>query len=438
MSPRKYVPLFVGALLLTALLLLFFSRSMSWNWNRVNHSDGVQPIEPAGGQRITQLSTDLYVNVSLPTADYDRLVERTERFMLDYPHIQVEISNERDSDGRYEHLLTMSKQGLAPDVMLLDNGGIIPLAVKGLLKPVDGLMAGEVLTDQLPRLLETLKWNGYMWAVPYRINPYVVAWDKELLKEGGLSGPPDQWGAFQSLAEKIASASVSLEPGQERFIVNFSPDEMEQLLIWSARLSNGKEELINLQALPDTLLDRLAWLQSKGNLASVSSRRGAELNELIEKHRLLMLIMPWEELNGLSQSARSKLLVEQKDIDYPWLGGTSFAISSGSSAESEAMLWIQEMTSPYNSLKDFEEGGKLPVRSSLYDQMRLITKSGDTPPYWWLEALSAKVTDRDSVTPDPDWPKRWRDWSGAWRAAAGDPSRLDAFVQAVTAADSDE
>ncbi|MFF2886771.1 ABC transporter substrate-binding protein [Paenibacillus sp. NPDC057967] len=435
MSPRKYAPLIIGALLLTALLLLYFSRSVSWNWNRVNHSDGITPIEPAGGQRITQLSTDLYVNVSLPSADYARLVERTERFMLEYPHIQVDISNERNSAGRYEHLLTLSNQGTAPDVMLLDNGGVIPLAVKGLLKPVDSLMTGEVLTDQLPRLMETLKWNGYLWAVPYRINPYVVAWNKELLAEGGLSEPPKQWDAFQSVVEKITSARASLEPGQELYLMNFSPDELEQLLVWSNRMSGGKERLINLHALPDPLLNRLTWMQSAGKVSAIPSHRSTELNELIEQQRLLMLIMPWEELSGLSQSARSKLIVEQQDIHYPWLNGASFAISSSSPSESEAMLWIQEMTSPYSSLKDFEEGGKLPVRPSLYDQMRLITKSGDTPPYWWLEALSAKVQSADNMLPDPDWPKRWKDWSSAWRAAGGE---TEVFVQKIAAEEAEE
>ncbi|REK76230.1 extracellular solute-binding protein [Paenibacillus paeoniae] len=436
MSPRKYVPLIIGALLLTALLLLYFSRSMNWNWDRVSQSDGVEPIEPAGGQRIAQLSTDLYVNVSLPNSDYTRLVERTERFMMEYPHIRVEISNERNSAGRYEHLLAMSNHGTAPDVMLLDNGGIVPLAVKGLLKPVDSLMTGDVLSDQLPRLMEPLKWNGYLWGVPYRINPYMVAWSKELLAEAGLSEPPDRWEAFQALAEKIASASNDSVPEEERYLMNFNPDEFEQLLVWSSRLNGVQEKLINLHALPEQVQDSLVWLQSTGPVASIPSHRNSELNELIQAHRLLMLVLPWEQLNSLSQSARNKLNVEQEHIYYPWLNGASFVIGSGSRSEGEAMLWIQEMTSPYSSLKEFEEGGKLPVRPSLYDQMRLITKSGDAPPYWWLEALSAKAPQIDSVAPDPEWPKRWRDWSSTWKAAGMDTGRLTAFVQWMTAEES--
>lgn len=435
MSPRKYAPLLIGALLLTALLLLFFSRSMNWNWNRVSHSDGITPVEPAGGQRIAQLTTDLYVNVSLPSADYTRLVERTERFMLEHPHIRVEISNEQDSANRHAKLLEMSSQGMAPDVMLLDNGGIIPLAVKGLLKPVDSLMTGDVLTDQLPRLMEPLKWNGYLWGVPYRINPYVVAWNKELLSEAALSKPPDNWESFQFLAEKIAAAATNTETGQERYLINFSEQEFEQFLVWSSRMDGGKERLINLYDLSEPLRNKLAWIQAMGKFSSVPSNQKYRLNELIAEQRLLMLIMPWEELNALSQAARSKLIVEQKDIQYPWLNGASFAISAGSRSESEAMLWIQEMISPYNSLKDFEEGGKLPVRPSLYDQMRLITKSGDTPPYWWLEALSSKVMETDNATPDPNWPNRWLIWANAWAAAGGETTNLEAFIQLIGSTD---
>lgn len=430
MSPRKYASLLIIALLLTALLLIYFTDSMNWNWNRTDKLDGFTPVEPAGGQRIAPVSTDLVATVSLPLSEYSRLLKQNERFMLDNPHVNVQLLNISDDDGVYTNLLEQSAIGVAPDIMLIDNSWVIPLAVRGYLKPIDSLMMGDVLSDQLPGLLEPLKWNGYLWGSPNEVNPYVIAWNKDMLKEAGQSEPPSDWTAYQQMSDQLIAAS----PNQngERFLVNFSPGDLRQLLLWTARFGTDRGELINMRRLSSQQQDKLLWLHSLPNAVSfVPLSRSHQLMELVREKRLLMIMLPWEEYNGLDDSTRDKLLIEKEAIYYPWLNGSSFVISSGSKSENEAMLWIQEMTNTVNGLEQFENGSKLPVRASLYNEyVKLLTKSGEKPPSWWLKTLGARTAPGDNLAqPDPDWPNRWQQWANAWKAASGETPKLDEFIE---------
>lgn len=427
MSPRKVAPLLIGALLLTALLLLYFSQSM--NWNQAVHTDGIEPVEPADGMLMAPLETELHVTVSMPAAAFKHLEERTEQFMLQFPHISVKLSNEKPSGERYSSIVMQSIQGVAPDIMLLDNSWIVPLAERGYLKPIDSLMAGDVLSDQLPGLLEPLKWNGYLWGAPGSINPYVVAWNKPLLTELGHSDPPQAWTEFQALTDQIAAAAPS--PDGEQYLMNLSPGDLTQLLLWLTRFDTD-HQLLNLDTLTESQQDKLMWLESRTQYVSAAPISSLEqINQLVMSNRLLMLIIPWESYYKMSASARNNLLVEQESIYYPWMNGHSFVISSASKWENEAMIWIQEMTDASIGLQKMEDAGTLPVRASLYsEQVRLLTQSDDLPPNWWLQALT-EIPQEQSYKPDPNWPLKWKNWQSAWAASGENPERFISFVQAV-------
>lgn len=428
MSPRKVAPLLIGALLLTALLLLYFSQSM--NWNQAEQSEGIEPVEPVDGMLTAPLETELYVTVTMPAADFKRLEEQSEQFMLQYRHIRVKLTNEKLSGERYAAIAQQSVQGVAPDIMLLDNSWVVPLAVKGYLKPIDSLMTGDVLSDQLPGLLEPLKWNGYLWGAPKSINPYIIAWNKPLLTEIGLSEPPQDWQDFQALAEQIASSAP--QPEGERYLVNLSPGDLTQLLLWLTRYDTD-HSLLSLNPLTELERERLLWLQSREvSVSAVPIDRVQQLNLLMSSNRLLMLIFPWESYHKLSDSVRDNLVIEQDMIDYPWMNGSSFVISSASKSENEAILWIQEMTSASIGLQEMENAGRLPVRASLYsEQVRLLTQSNVLPPRWWLEVLSETPQEDKSYKPGPSWPLIWNNWQTAWSAPGEEPERFLAFMQSI-------
>lgn len=431
MSPRKYAPLFIGALLLTTLLLLYFSRSMNWNWNQTHISNGVKPIEPAGGQRVTELSTDLYVTVSVSSTIYSRLLERNEIFMNEHPHIRVHLTNETDHADRYALITDQYSQGFASDVLLIDNSWVVPFAVKGYLKPIDRLMTGDVLSDQLTGLLEPLKWNGYLWAAPHHINPYVVAWNKEMLEEAGLSEPPQGWSSFQALWERLVSSAAS--ETSERYAVNFRSGDLLQLLIWLNRFEERQGELIKLRLLSSKQQEQLLWLQSNSGVSMTGPmEKRDQMSGLIEDNKLLMVTLPWEEMQSLGKAAMDKLIVEKEAIHYSWLNGSSFVISSGSKVENEAMLWIQEVTNAVSGSKYAHSGNQLPVRASLYaGQAGMLASLGGIPHSWWLKSLNSKLPEGEILAPDPLWPMRWVDWEKAWATHSEQSLRMDSWIEAI-------
>ncbi|GKU78345.1 hypothetical protein L3i20_v227420 [Paenibacillus sp. L3-i20] len=428
MSPRKYVPLLVGALLITALMLIFFSRSM--NWNQTDNSNGITLVEPAGGQQISEVVKHIYVNVSLPSVEYRRVLHQNNEFMTKYPQIRVHMTNDNKIGNNYTALSKQSANGNAPDVMLLNNSQVIPLAVQGYLNPVDSLMSGDVYSDQLAGLLEPIKWNGYLWGTPNDINPYIIAWNKNMLTEAGLTSAPKDWTMLQQVVGKLGISDAQ----RNRHLINFSPGDMTQLLLMVTKFNVDRSNLINLVELKPKQASQLSWLQSMpGAVVTIPLDKKNELSELIVNNQLLMLIMPWEKLSLLSESAQENVLVDQDALYYPWLNGSSYVISSSSKFEDEAMLWIQEMTNTSHSLEQFEASNQLPVRTSVYDREgKMLAYGARMPPSWWGQSMNAKLPQEELFIADPKWLSRWSTWEEAWERATGDIPRLDTFIEEMT------
>lgn len=436
MSPRKYAPLLLSALLLTGLLLVYISESMDWDWNRTSLADGTGPVMPASGERTVPQESELHISVSLSSEDFGLLEARTDAFMNRYPHIRVHLANEIPSSNRYEAAVERSVQGSAPDVMLVDNGWVIPLAVQGFLKPIDSLMSGDVLSDQLPGLLEPLKWNGYLWGVPKEIDPYLIIWNKALLKQHGLTKPPGDWSALLVLGDQIAASTESDSGGDSNkrvVLTSFSPGDLMQLLLWMARFDAKNGSMLQLHSISELRQSMLTELEARsGIVAAIPYSQTQELNRIIAEDRILMMMLPWNDYNKLSESAQDKLVVEQEAIPDPWLSGSSFVVGASTKYEEDAMLWIQEMTNVAIGLEELESERKLPVRASLYSsQNGLLTHSGDMPPNWWFRALSDNSSDKTSYGLDPDWPIRWKAWQSAWSAASQSDKRFETFAQAI-------
>lgn len=433
MSPRKIAPIAGGALLLTVLLLLYFSRTLDWNWNAQIGIDNQSQMVAVSNQRLSYESAQLNVNVSLSKEDFAQLHEYNARFMGKYPHIEVNLTNEEPSPDLFVRWSERSESGMGPDIMLMENGWVVPFAVKGYLKSVDGLISGDALADQLSGLTEPLRWNGYLWAVPKNIDPHMLFWNKDLLDGASIAKLPND----EATLREAAAAVAAIQGDEQLYLVNFSPGELQQPLMWLSKFYGDPGVLINLQGMTDKQRDGLEWLQSIHSFVSgIAGTRYLQLSQEIENDKQLSLILSWEQYSKLTQAAREKLTPDE-DMFFSWLGGSSFAISSRSRAEKEAMLWIEEITGTASGRLALEYSGKLPVRASLYGEAgRLLSRSRPSPPLWWYEAMSAKPPERDMIRPDKEWPIRWQQWERRWESLSFDDVELDAgeWVAALTGA----
>ncbi|MHA7963784.1 extracellular solute-binding protein [Paenibacillus sp. CAU 1782] len=407
MSSRKYMPIAGGALLLAGLLLLFLTRGLDFSWNAGQSLNDEESVIPASGQRFPVQDVELNVNVSLPKESYIQLLEYNESFMAKYPHITVHLHNEADEAGLYGKWLEQSRGGVAPDVMLMDNGWVLPFAVKGYLKPAESLMSVDALSDQLAGLTEPLRWNGYLWGVPKEANPDLLFWSKGLLGKAGLSEPPRDEAALQEAAAALANFD-----SQGSVLAQANKKELRQLILWCMTFYGKGEELLNLEGMTGRQRQGLELLDPT-HLMLLETGRGAQevLNEQVEKDAALAFMITWDQFARLPESAKEKLLPDKRFLPYAWLGGSSFTVSSRSKAAAEAMLWIEEVTGTDAGRLAYEYSAKLPVRASLYAEIGgVLPRTATAPPIWWYEAASAKLPEQSVPRPDADWPLRWQQW----------------------------
>ncbi len=429
MTLRRFAPLAISLLLIAALLLIHYARVLDWNWTRTDEGDSSSPVLPVGSVSDDEEATDIYVTVSLESSRYIRLQELNDIFMSKHPRIRVHLHNETVERPGYTEWLERSERGEAPDVMLLDNAIVLPMAVKGYLKSVDSLLVGDAMSDQLAGLLEPLRWNGYLWGVPSHIDPYLLFWNKAMLEQLGITYPIENFGMLEEAA-KALSAGKGSEQGEEGegeaagYLTNLSPGDLHQLLAWEARFHQGGTSLISLKDMDEADRSHLLWLE--GYASSMISRvplsQTFKLSELLTGDKLLSSVMTWSAYNKLNKTAKDKLVLDSEGPLYPWLNGSSYAIAAGSRSAEEAILWIQEMTDAASQYASYDASGELPVRASLYgEQAQLVFRSGLMPPIWWYEALSAKQqVEGENVLADPEWPLRWQRREADWRLHSGE------------------
>lgn len=404
------MPLVIGALLIIALLGIPLSPGS--DPTSTGKPDGKSVDQPPGGEQTIDSSIELIVNVSVTAKQFMRLSQLNRTFMMKYPHIQVKLTNQANENEAYSLWLEQSRQGTAADIMLLPSAWIRPFAMQGYLKPVDSLLTGDALSDQMSGLLEPLKWNGYVWGVTKDYNPYLVFWNSQLLAEAGLTAPPASWQSFEETTLKL------MERKPEAKLVNLVPGDLQQLLVWLRTFDPpGNANGYSLLKPGAAVIEQLNWLQlAQPQLSKIGAQGGGYmLSDLISRNELLAAIMPWSEYLELTESVKSRLEINRDAIVSPWLNGRSFAVSARTEVEDEALLWMQDMTDPLAQQQFYDESGVLPSRASLYGLGNLYQSDQSiVPPSWWVTIMNDKTYVESAASIDTNWPDTWKEWQSQW------------------------
>lgn len=142
--------------------------------------------------------------------DYERLLNQLiTSFEATHPGIKVKLQMETgDFDTK---LMTMIATGLAPDVAFIDANTFRRFAAAGALVNLSqliekGTSANRFDTTQyFPWALNSLRYKGDLYALPYDGGPYAVFYNQDLFDEVGLAYPNDQWTVWdlQAAAKKL-------------------------------------------------------------------------------------------------------------------------------------------------------------------------------------------------------------------------------------------
>jgi len=342
----------------------------------------VKPASPSGGTEalpsaspVGEEPAELAVTAVVGMSEFETLQAQNEAFRLRHPDVSVELRRQDPAEaGRRWNGEEWSPDGA--DIWLVPNEWVTALAVAGELLPADEVFVGEAISEPFDSLVSQLKWNGYVWAVPRDMDPYVVVWNTKVLSALQAEGetkfsPPLSPEAWRELPGKLAEAGLNAGwlaiDGSDplallAWIGTFANRREDAPLTSAGQASDGGalEQALSLLAearsgIRSGPLTPAFWRSfAAGEAAAVVARNSAATRAL----------------RTLSGSEAAALAIDRSawNRDFVWPGGVSIVLSAKTKHEEAARVWAAEMTSRDNQLQNYRQTGRLPVSRSLYSE----------------------------------------------------------------------
>lgn len=133
-----------------------------------------------------------------------------DRFMAEHPDVKISFRAAAPSyDEAVQTLIRQSMAGELPDVHYVGFNVLRPLVTRGLVKPIDDLVAADHLSDKgyTDQILSLAKIDGHVYGLPFAMSTPVVYFNADLVKKAGGDPAkiPTDWNDFIALAAKIGA-----------------------------------------------------------------------------------------------------------------------------------------------------------------------------------------------------------------------------------------
>lgn len=319
---------------------------------------GGMAIDPpeAGAETATeeeQPEIRLRLDVHLPEANYRQLAALMHQTETALPHMIIEVVNHPPEEAR-ERLLAAADGGELADVVLLDFQWASEFAAAGYLArwPEGSMSAAD---DPVSRMTG---WNGYRWLVPYRTDPYVLAY----------SGSADSAATGESLPRTVEEwvewQAVRAADGEHAGLIYADPDDPRAFvsLLWAmgGKWTKGDGGMVtpSEDSLPilELLFGRVPEMEEMDEMEQTEVRPLAVTEKLTEDDMwerftagtLPFVIVPLSELESrdLAHKQWPGLVEEAGPL---WLGGAGFAVSSQAADPERAFEWLSVLLDGHSS-----------------------------------------------------------------------------------------
>lgn len=349
MKRKNYWLLFV--VLLLSLSTLSPGIDFTKNNSREEVNGPYPPVSPHSSDSDRENIT-ISVAVNMDDKQWIQLQKMNDSFRQE-TGIEVKLTNyEHDGPELYTEML---KLGEAPDVMLSRSEWIASFASSGYLLPVESYQSSSAGNELLYSLMTLMEWNGYQWGTPFDMDPYLLVWQNEQLKELGVSEPPGSLAKWQEVLSKLEGRDtkpyVTLDTGNYYGLASL--------------MGGAEESLLSLSK------EQIAWLKRLNPYVEIDMAAGAVWQKLQEGH-LLVGVVP---ASTASEQKISSLLVQLPKLLYTqhpaFLRSRSFAVSASTAHPKEASAWITYMTSEVNQEEWLTTTNQLPARRFIYDSSTL-------------------------------------------------------------------
>ncbi|WEK53002.1 MAG: extracellular solute-binding protein [Candidatus Cohnella colombiensis] len=318
------------------------------------------------------------VAVAMDETEFQLLMEQNLLFNKRHRDIGVTFIRLEDKD-LYSTIKQSLKMKEAADVVLLQTDWVKEFAVSGYLLPADAAFVGKALAEQFDALAAPLRWNGYTWGVPLYYDPYVLVWNVALLhswlgQEVEFPISKEQWAAVAAISTQVEGEHswLTIDPSDPIALLSWIENVTDEQTdgIWNeSEQQDDKAAIIEALQLIETYRSGIRLLSS----VEVSNQR------LMDNDSLVSVVPYSKAMKFMSELESSEKLNFEVDassweLPYVWPRGMSYAISSHTTEDEAAHIWISEMTESNIQLENYNELQVLPVYRSIYDSIANLSK----------------------------------------------------------------
>lgn len=142
-------------------------------------------------------------------AHEESVVRLENEFMEGHSNIKIDRVNIGDWDQMRQRTLTAFSAGTGPDVFRIAVFDTAMYAVRNATLVVDDMVASEPTMGSedvfIPGFLANVKYDGKMWALPWKGSAVAFYWNKRLFEEAGLDPekPPTTWDQLVTYAKDL-------------------------------------------------------------------------------------------------------------------------------------------------------------------------------------------------------------------------------------------
>jgi ABC-type glycerol-3-phosphate transport system substrate-binding protein len=135
----------------------------------------------------------------------DAAPEFTEATGIDVEYIEV------PHDSMHQQFLTEALAGTGEiDVFQADQPWVAEFADAGYLEPLGTRLGEEDRSDFFPVALDTVSYDGELYALPYLVHNSVLYYRTDLFDEAGISEVPTTWDAYREVARQLTDSGSDL------------------------------------------------------------------------------------------------------------------------------------------------------------------------------------------------------------------------------------
>lgn len=305
-----------------------------------------------------------------------------DEFQNIHPNMTINLTN-LTHEQSYLYYKEQARIGQSSDILMLDNNWISEFAARGFLSyranefiPIDNAASYN-------RALSQTKWNGYTWAIPHSVDPYIVVWNPTIVKNSaGESALPESLDEWLLLQEEL----LLNDPSYEGIHINVEDPLAFVSLIWALHgewsteinLMYTLKSVMEIEML-DKLLSDVAVDNKDGiikPLLHMKPTPSDEYWEMFDNNQFGALVVPlseWMARNKGTEAIATSLIGGDLAQTGLWLSGTSYAVSSQSLYQEMAFSWIAWMTNLSHQIQTLEMDYKLPVNLTTLDSNNLLS-----------------------------------------------------------------